>query len=173
MSFLKSSVEVETEIRRSYDSRSVTMATRASYSEENNLKWKSQILNQPSSLQDGCQRSPRPALGPRLLFCCSRRGVLMCAAPSCDLVSRATVIGLGKAASASQGCPTLSVSVWVTRCSAPISHLPVWDATVLKWGLAWNFALSVCHGKKRHYLELYCWQARARQWQPSTPPCVI
>lgn len=39
MSFLKSSVEVETEIRRSYDSRSVTMATRASYSEENNLKW--------------------------------------------------------------------------------------------------------------------------------------
>lgn len=146
MSFLRSSVEVETEVWRSYDSGSVTMATRASYSEENNLKWKSQILNQPSFLQDGCQRSPRRAFGPRLLFC-SRWGVLMCAAPSCDLVSGATVIGLGKAASASQGCPTLSVSVWVTRCSAPASHLPVWDATVLKWGLAWNFARSVCHRK--------------------------
>lgn len=87
--------------------------------------------------------APRRAFGLRLLFCCSRWGVLM----SCDLVSRATVIGFGKAASASQGCPTLSVSVWVTRCSPSISHLAVWDATVLKWGLAWNFALSVCHRK--------------------------
>uniref|UniRef100_A0A674NQQ5 non-specific serine/threonine protein kinase n=1 Tax=Takifugu rubripes TaxID=31033 RepID=A0A674NQQ5_TAKRU len=69
----------------------------------------------------------------------------MYAAPSRDLVSRSTVIGFGKAASASQGCPTLSVSVWVTRCSAPISHLAVRDATVLKWGLAGNLALSVCH----------------------------
>lgn len=58
MSFLKSCVEVETEIWRSYDSRSVTMATRASYSEENNLKWKNKILNKPCSLQEGCQLSP-------------------------------------------------------------------------------------------------------------------
>lgn len=34
------------------------MATRASYSEQNNLKWKSKILNTPESLQDGCRLSP-------------------------------------------------------------------------------------------------------------------
>lgn len=122
------------------------MATRASYSEENNLKWKSKILNIPSGWMSAFSTfAPRRAFGPQLLFCCSCWGVLMYAAPSCDLVNRSTVIGFGKAAS--QGCPTLSVSVWVTRCLASRSHLAVWDATVQKWGLAWNFALSVYHRK--------------------------
>lgn len=156
--FLESCVEVETEILRSYDSRSVTMATRASYSEENNLKWKSKILNEPCSLQDGCQLSP-------LL-----RHVMLLARGSCS--------ALAEVFWCTRPRPVISLAdrLWAASERLLLHHraVPHWACqsgwlaarrqyltSLCEMQQCWNGALQEIllfqsATEKRLYLELYC-----------------